>query len=188
MRFGWCFHNGTPNGPAYHALLANKHVLPCEHAQMILRILPYADSARDDAGILKHLVKQGGFLLKLHLAEFAKDPLSRATESSRSNLMAVQHTVEQVYGSGVAIDDLIKPTRLQQRGTIKAIMGSVKSTSNSGGGAGRETGREQAHLTTNEADCRGPIPSRDWAFRKCSGLSSATTPRLRSTRISMCSV
>jgi hypothetical protein len=90
---------------------------------MILRILPYADSARDDAGILKHLVKQGGFLLKLHLAEFAKDPLSRATESSRSNLMAVQHTVEQVYGSGVAIDDLVKPTRLQQRGTIKAIMG-----------------------------------------------------------------
>lgn len=59
---------------------------------------------RNDAGTLKHLVKQGGFLLKLHQAELAKDPTSRATESSRSNLMAVRHTVNQVYGSAVAID------------------------------------------------------------------------------------
>jgi hypothetical protein len=67
---------------------------------------------RNDVGTLKHLVKQGGFLLKLHLAEFAKDPTSRATESSRSNLMAVRHTVKQVYGSAVEIDvtDLIKLT------------------------------------------------------------------------------
>jgi hypothetical protein len=67
---------------------------------------------RNDAGTLKHLVKQGGFLLKLHQAEFAKDPTSRATESSRSNLMAVRHTVKQVYGSAVEIDvtDLVKLT------------------------------------------------------------------------------
>jgi hypothetical protein len=67
---------------------------------------------RNDAGTLKHLVKQGGFLLKLHLAEFAKDPTSRSTESSRSNLMAVRHTVKQVYGSAVEIDvaDLVKLT------------------------------------------------------------------------------
>ena len=67
---------------------------------------------RNDAGTLEHLVKQGGFLLKLHLAEFAKDPTSRATGSSRSNLMAVRHTVKQVYGSAVAIDvaDLVKLT------------------------------------------------------------------------------
>jgi hypothetical protein len=67
---------------------------------------------RNDAETLKHLVKQGGFLLKLHLAEFAKDPTSRATESSRSNLMAVRHTVKQLYGSAVAIDvgDLVKLT------------------------------------------------------------------------------
>ena len=65
-----------------------------------------------NAGILKHLVKQGGFLLKLHQVEIAKDPTSRATESSRSNLLAVRHTVKQVYGSAVAIDvaDLVKLT------------------------------------------------------------------------------
>src|SRR6266853_1107419 len=65
-----------------------------------------------DAGTLKHLVKQGGFLLKLHQAELANNPTSRATESSRSNLMAVRHTVKQVYGSAVAIDvaDLVKLT------------------------------------------------------------------------------
>ena len=63
-----------------------------------------------DAGTLKHLVKQGGFLLKLHQAELAKDPTSRATESSRSHLMAVRHTVKQMYGLAVAIDvaDLVK--------------------------------------------------------------------------------
>jgi hypothetical protein len=63
-----------------------------------------------DAGTLKHLVKQGGFLLKLHQAELAKDPTSSATESSRSHVMAVRHTVKQVYGSAVAIDvaDLVK--------------------------------------------------------------------------------
>jgi hypothetical protein len=67
---------------------------------------------RNDAGTLKHLVKQGGFLLKLHQAELAKDPTSRASESSRSNLMAVRHAVKQVYGSAVAIDvaDLVKLT------------------------------------------------------------------------------
>jgi hypothetical protein len=65
-----------------------------------------------DVGTLKHLVKQGRFLLKLHQAELAKNPTSRATESSRSNLMAVRHTVKQVYGSAVAIDvaDLVKLT------------------------------------------------------------------------------
>jgi hypothetical protein len=67
---------------------------------------------RNDAGTLKHLVKQGGFLLKLHQAEFAKDPSSHASESSRSNLIAVRHTVKQVYGSAVEIDvaDLVKLT------------------------------------------------------------------------------
>ena len=67
---------------------------------------------RNDAGTLKHLVKQGGFLLKSYQAELAKDPTSRATESSRSNLMAVRHTVKQVYGSAVEIDvaDLVNLT------------------------------------------------------------------------------
>lgn len=57
-----------------------------------------------DVGTLKYLVKQCRFLLKLHQAELAKDPTSHATGSSRSNLMAVHHTVKQLYGSAVAMD------------------------------------------------------------------------------------
>jgi hypothetical protein len=62
------------------------------------------------AGTLEHLVKQAGFLLKLRQAEIAKNPTSHASESSRSNLMAVRHTVKRVYGSAVSIDvaDLVK--------------------------------------------------------------------------------
>jgi hypothetical protein len=48
--------------------------------------------------------KQVRFLLRIHQAELAKDPTTQATESSRSNLMAVQHTVEQMYGEAVAGD------------------------------------------------------------------------------------
>jgi len=51
-----------------------------------------------DWGSTKRLRKQVRFLLRIHQAELAKDPTSHATESSRSNLMAVQHTVKQMYG------------------------------------------------------------------------------------------
>jgi hypothetical protein len=57
-----------------------------------------------DSETLKRLGKQGGFLLRTYQAEFAKAPASHATESSRSNLMAVQHTIEQMYGEAVARD------------------------------------------------------------------------------------
>jgi hypothetical protein len=43
------------------------------------------------------LEKQGELLLKLYLAERAKDPSSRATESSRSNVIALRHTITQMY-------------------------------------------------------------------------------------------
>jgi len=57
-----------------------------------------------DSETIKRLGKQGGFLLRLHQAELAKDPTSHATESSRSNLIAAQHTVKQMYGETVARD------------------------------------------------------------------------------------
>jgi hypothetical protein len=41
--------------------------------------------------------KQGELLLKVYLAERAKDPSSRATESSRSNVIALRHTITQMY-------------------------------------------------------------------------------------------
>lgn len=53
---------------------------------------------------ITRLGKQAGFLLRLYQAELAKDPTSRASESSRSNLIAAEHTVKQIYGESVARD------------------------------------------------------------------------------------
>jgi hypothetical protein len=65
-----------------------------------------------DSGSITRLGKQHRFLLRIHQAELAKDPTSHATESSRSNLMAVQHTVKEMYGEAVARDvtNLVTPT------------------------------------------------------------------------------
>jgi hypothetical protein len=53
---------------------------------------------------IERLRKQDEFLLRIYRAEFAKNPTSLATESSRSNVIAVQHTVRQMYGEAVAPD------------------------------------------------------------------------------------
>jgi hypothetical protein len=49
-------------------------------------------------GTIERLRKQSALLLRLYEAELAIDPTSRATESSRSNLMALRHTILQIYG------------------------------------------------------------------------------------------
>jgi hypothetical protein len=63
-----------------------------------------------DSITIDRLEKQGRFLLRIHRTDLAKDPTSHATKSSRSNLMAVQHTVEEMYGEAVARDvtDLVQ--------------------------------------------------------------------------------
>jgi hypothetical protein len=57
-----------------------------------------------DSITIERLRKQGEFLLRIYQAEFAKAPTSRATECSRSNVIAMQHTVTQMYGEAVAQD------------------------------------------------------------------------------------
>ena len=57
-----------------------------------------------DSVTIERLRRQGDFLLRIYRAEFAKDPISRATESSRSNVIAMQHTVRQMYGEAVVRD------------------------------------------------------------------------------------
>jgi len=57
-----------------------------------------------DSGAIERLRKQGEFLLRVYRAEFPKDPISRATESSRSNVIAIQHTVRQMFGEAVVRD------------------------------------------------------------------------------------
>ena len=60
---------------------------------------------------IERLRKQSEFLLRTYLAEFAQDPASRATQSSRSNVIAMQHTVRQMYGQAVSLDvaNLVTP-------------------------------------------------------------------------------
>jgi hypothetical protein len=64
-----------------------------------------------DSVTIERLRKQGGFLLRMYQAELAKEPTSRATESSRSNVLAMYHTVKQMYGEAVARDvaNLVTP-------------------------------------------------------------------------------
>ncbi len=57
-----------------------------------------------DLGTIERLKEQGEFLLRMYQAEFIKDPNSRATESSRSNVIALRHTLQQMYGEAVASD------------------------------------------------------------------------------------
>jgi hypothetical protein len=51
---------------------------------------------------LERLDEQAKLLLRLYQAEFAKNSTSRATESARSNLIALSHTVNQIYGESAA--------------------------------------------------------------------------------------
>jgi hypothetical protein len=55
-----------------------------------------------DPVTIERLRKQVEFLLRVYQAEFDQDPASHATESSRSNVIAMRHTVRQMYGETVA--------------------------------------------------------------------------------------
>ena len=57
-----------------------------------------------DAVTRERLEEQSRLLLRIYEAEFAKDPTSLATESSRSNMIAFRHSIEQVYGNAAALD------------------------------------------------------------------------------------
>ena len=52
-----------------------------------------------DLRTMERVGKQSGLLLRLYQAELARDPTSRDTESSRSNLIALRHTIKQMYGN-----------------------------------------------------------------------------------------
>jgi len=44
------------------------------------------------------LEKQGRLLQRIYQADFAESPTSRAAGSSRSNMIALRHTIELMYG------------------------------------------------------------------------------------------
>ena len=55
-------------------------------------------------GRMKSLRKQDALLLRLYQAELAKDPTSLGAASSRSNLMALRHTVALMFGDQEQIE------------------------------------------------------------------------------------
>ena len=56
-----------------------------------------------DVETIKRLEEQSKLLRRTYQAEFAKGPTSRGTESSRSNLIALRHTIKQIYGDAAAL-------------------------------------------------------------------------------------
>lgn len=54
--------------------------------------------------IMDRLEEQSGLLLRTYQAEVAKDRTSRATESARSNLIALKHSISQIYGESAVVD------------------------------------------------------------------------------------
>jgi hypothetical protein len=57
-----------------------------------------------DAETVERLEEQSELLLRTYQAEFAKDPTSLATESSRSNMIALRHSINQIYGAAAGLD------------------------------------------------------------------------------------
>jgi hypothetical protein len=55
--------------------------------------------AHFDAETVKRLEEQSELLLRTYQADFAKDPTSPATETSRSNMIALRHSISQIYGA-----------------------------------------------------------------------------------------
>jgi hypothetical protein len=60
--------------------------------------------AQLDSNTIERLEEQSGLLLRIYRAELAKDPASRATGTSRSNMIALRHTINQIYGEAAALD------------------------------------------------------------------------------------
>jgi hypothetical protein len=55
-----------------------------------------------NAKTMERLNVQSELLLRIYQAELAKDPSSRATESSRSNMIALRHSIDQIYGEAAS--------------------------------------------------------------------------------------
>jgi hypothetical protein len=56
-----------------------------------------------ESGTVERLKKQAELLVRTYQREFALDPDSGATKSSRSNVIALRHTLKQMYGEAVEV-------------------------------------------------------------------------------------
>ena len=55
-----------------------------------------------DAETIERLDEQSELLLRIYQLELAKDPCSRATDSTRSNMIALRHSIDQIYGEAAS--------------------------------------------------------------------------------------
>jgi hypothetical protein len=77
-----------------------------------------------DSETIERLGQQGGFLLTTYRTELANNPARRATESSRSNVIAFWHTIKQIYGNAVARDAAnISQRKFADHHRIDSLMG-----------------------------------------------------------------
>jgi hypothetical protein len=58
--------------------------------------------AHINARTIERLERQSRLLLRTYQAELAKDPASSATQRSRSNMIALRHSIIQIYGDAAA--------------------------------------------------------------------------------------
>ena len=71
------------------------HALPLQYMQHEEKL---------DLRTMERVGKQTRLLLRLYQAELAKDPASPATESSRSNMIALHHSIKQIYGDTATLE------------------------------------------------------------------------------------
>src|SRR5437764_12128543 len=91
------FSTPTPDCVTLLILQANRNARICIQWSMQME-------AHISAGTIDRLEEQSALLQRIYQAEFAKDPTSPATESSRSNMIALRHSINQIYGEASASD------------------------------------------------------------------------------------
>ena len=74
-----------------------------------MRAIEYADrqSMQIDADKIERLDEQSELLLGMYQLELAKDPGSHATAVSRSNMIVLRHTIDQIYGGARFVDPVV---------------------------------------------------------------------------------
>jgi hypothetical protein len=79
-----------------------------------------------DSGTPERVERQVDLLLRIYEAELAKNPTSRAAESSRSNMIALRHIIEQIYGKGRCV---AVPLKCRPRGAYCRRTGGDENAS-----------------------------------------------------------
>jgi len=80
-----------------------------------------------DSGAIERLERKVDLLLRTYQAELAKNPTSRAAESSRSNMIALRHTIEQIGGKRAA--ELRHPQNVEPPGALLRAHGVDENAS-----------------------------------------------------------